>query len=325
MFLQPFSIRTGVFLLAGLIIVPAQAQLFDERANWASRDRQAEAYVSAGVAQGKANELVYGQPSSWPTDYKLSQLIWETRQLPMLSAGVSARFGLVTLNLQGRLGITAGDAVMDDYDWVYTNRDWSHWSHHEDTDVTEAWAWDISLDFELTGSESMELAGVLGYKQELWAWESYGGSYIYSSSGNFRDDSGSFTPGQPVISYEQRFRVPYIGLRFTGETLNWRFGARYLYSNQVDVAAIDHHYLRDLIFEDSFSPGEMSSYEISIEYRLSRQLGLLARYDVQDYAEVRGDTLYRDSNTGAVTGYCTNCAGADNRSELVSVGLSYRF
>ncbi|MDR9436687.1 MAG: omptin family outer membrane protease, partial [Thiohalophilus sp.] len=110
MFSQRFYARAGVCLFAGLIVIPAQAQLFGERASWTSRDRQAEAYLSAGVAQGKANELVYGQPSSWPTDYKLSQLIWETRQLPMLNAGVSARSGQVTLNLQGRIGITAGDA-----------------------------------------------------------------------------------------------------------------------------------------------------------------------------------------------------------------------
>ncbi|MDR9437716.1 MAG: omptin family outer membrane protease, partial [Thiohalophilus sp.] len=66
-------------------------------------------------------------------------------------------------------------------------------------------------------------------------------------------------------------------------------------------------------------------YEISLEYRLSRQLGIVARYDRQDYEEVRGDTVYRDANSGAITGYCTNCAGADNRSELLSIGVSYRF
>lgn len=245
--------------------------------------------------------------------------------MPILSAGVRARSDRVTFNLRGRLGIPAGDAVMDDYDWLDVNRDWTHWSHHEDTAVIETWGWDLSLDFELTGGQSVALAGVLGYKQELWAWESYGGSYIYSSSGNFRDNSGSFTPGQAVISYEQRFKAPYIGLKFTGESPAWRFQARYIYSNQVDVAATDHHYLRDLIFEDSFSPGEMSRYEISLEYRLDRQLRIVARYDRQEYMEVRGDTIYRDANTGAITGYCTNCAGADNRSELVSLGLNYRF
>ncbi|MGM0680188.1 MAG: omptin family outer membrane protease [Pseudomonadota bacterium] len=69
----------------------------------------------------------------------------------------------------------------------------------------------------------------------------------------------------------------------------------------------------------------MSRYEISLEYRLSRQFGIVARYDRQDFEEVRGDTLQQNSNTGAITGYCTNCAGADNRSELLSVGASYRF
>lgn len=324
--LQRGCFQSAALMLAGLVLGSAQARLFDERATWENADRQSEAFLAVGMAEGEANELVYGQPSGgWPEDYKLSQLIWETRRLPMLSAGVSARSGSVTLNLEGRIGITDGDAVMDDYDWFYVDRDWSHWSHHEDTDVTDAWAWDISLDIELTGNEVARLAGVLGYRQELWAWESYGGSYIYSSSGNFRDQSGSFTPGQPSISYEQQFKMPYIGLKVTGGTTDWRFHARYIYSNQVGVSAIDHHYLRDLIFEDSFSTGEMSAYEIGIEYHLGRQLGVVARYDVQDYKEVRGDTIYRDSNTGNITGYCVNCAGADNHSELWSLGLNYRF
>ncbi|MFO8025805.1 omptin family outer membrane protease, partial [Thiohalophilus sp.] len=123
--------------------MPARAQWFDERAGWASHDRQSEAWLAVGVAQGKANELVYGQPSRWPRDYRLSQLIWETRQLPILSAGVRARSDRVTFNLRGRLGIPAGDAVMDDYDWLDVNRDWTHWSHHEDTAVIETWGWDL--------------------------------------------------------------------------------------------------------------------------------------------------------------------------------------
>jgi len=40
--------------------------------------------------------------------------------------GISARRGEITLNLEGRVGLTEGEAVMDDYDWTYVSQDWSH-------------------------------------------------------------------------------------------------------------------------------------------------------------------------------------------------------
>lgn len=320
------SFQVLCILLGISVIAPIHARDFANQASWDSRDKQASVFVAVGQAEGEANELVYCQPySGCPVDYKLSQLIWKTHELPMLITGLSSRTGRVTFNLEGRINLTEGSAVMDDYDWVYVNTDWSHWSHHEDTDVTSAWAWEVNFDIRLSGTDTNNIAGILGYRQELWAWESRGGSYIYSSTGNFRDVSGTFAPGLPVITYKQKFKMPYVGLKLVAGTNSLIFQARYIYSNQVDVSATDHHILRDLIFEDDFGKGEMSAYEVALEYRIGKQLGLLASYEVQDYKEVRGDTYYRDASTGNLVGYCTNCSGADNHSETWSLGLRYTF
>ena len=93
----------------------------------------------------------------------------------------------------------------------------------------------------------------------------------------------------------------------------------------VDVSALDHHHLRDLTFEDNFGDGEMTAYDVSLTYQLAEGLGLLAKFDAQDYKEVRGDTTYTVSSTGASAGSCVNCAGADNSNSTWSLGLSYDY
>jgi hypothetical protein len=67
----------------------------------------------------------------------------------------------------------------------------------------------------------------------------------------------------------------------------------------------------------------MSAYKIGVAYKFYSQLEGFIRYDAREYEELRGNTLYRDSNTGAIIGYCENCAGADNSSSAWSIGISY--
>ena len=188
--------------------------------SWQSTDKSSSLYLTAGQATGEANELVYCQPvSGCSVDYKLSHLIWEIKDVTMLVAGFSRTINDLTLNIEGKFGVTEGNGTMDDYDWMYTNAAWSDWSHHDDTSVAEAMIWDINFDFRFYASNNTNLAMVLGYKSEIWAWESRGGSYIYSDT-SYRDSTGSFTPGELGISYEQNFSMPYVGLKFNANLVN---------------------------------------------------------------------------------------------------------
>ena len=326
------NITTFICLLTISFICaePAIAQLFSHKnKSWQTSNRRSSMHISVGQAFGEANELVYCQPvSGCPVNHKLSQLIWETEQLTMFTAGFRREVGDVRLNLEVKLPIEEGEGLMDDYDWLYTNRsDWSHWSNHPDTTVADATTWDMSLDFKFLSSSSTDLDIVLGYKHETWAWESRGGSYIYSDTGSsgFRDQSGTFTPVQLVISYEQKFKFPYLGIKLNHNSINWNFHARYTYSIMVNVSAIDHHHLRNLTFVDTFGDGEMNAYEVGLTFKFNRNLGLIATYNHQEYKEVRGETTTLVSSTGAISGYCVDCAGADNTNSLWSFGVSYEY
>ena len=192
-------------ILLGSLFQVVKAASFD------ARNDKNTAYISIGQTAVKANELVYGQPPTYPTDYKLSQLIWDVRNVPVLTAGLNLSISKnYTLNVEGKFGLADANGVMDDYDWQYSGRDWSDWSHHQDTALTESSSIDVNLDFNLIGKKKTTLALLLGYKEDIWAWESHGGTFIYSDTdnGGFRDQSGSFTPGLHIISYEQRFSMP---------------------------------------------------------------------------------------------------------------------
>ena len=282
--------------------------------------------IAVGQADVKANELVYCQPASCTKDYKVSQLIWNVSNITMLNAGFGVRMSpSYKLSVNGRFAVTKAIGVMDDYDWTYTNRDWSDWSHHEDTKITEATGFNINLDYKLLGKNRTKLLFRAGYKEDTWAWESRGGTYIYSSTNQFRDSSGTFTPGKLVISYRQQFRAPYLGFKFESLMNKWRIDFEYDYSDQVSIEATDRHYLRNLTFTDSFEKSTMNAYKLGIGYQLAKNFDIHFLYDVQVYDEARGNTVTTNDISGAVTATCSNCAGADNSSNAWSIGTTYTY
>jgi len=315
------------YLLLCVIVVSLLAQSVSAAA-YKQRKNERNIYISIGQTNIKANELVYGQPSSYPADYKLSQLIWESRNVPMLYAGMNIRINrLYKFNFEAKFAAEDHKSIMDDYDWSYVGRDWSDYSNHPDTILTEASGYNLNLDYNLLGKKKNKLSMLIGYKEDRWSWESRGGTYIYStnSTTGYRSSTGSFTAGQKVISYRQHMSTPYIGLRFESNLNKWKFNFQYDYSDWVNIKAVDDHYLRDLLFEDTFAESSMNAYKLGITYQINKDFNLLFNYAVQKYDEARGNTIYKNDDTGVVTGGCTNCAGADNSSVGWSFGTTYAY
>jgi outer membrane protease len=164
-------------------------------------------YIATGNSNVTVNEIVYRQSTS-VKDYKLSHLIWKTQNTPLTTLGVRQRItDFIILNLEGRSLSNQNKSVMDDYDWLYTNTsDWSDWSHHEDTLLSQDDTYDLNITFTLVGNKKGYFSILTGYKKETIAWKSYGGTYVYSSS-SFRDSSGSFVTGSPAIDYKQEYTL----------------------------------------------------------------------------------------------------------------------
>lgn len=282
-------------------------------------------YVATGTANITANEIVYLQTAT-VKDYKLSHLTWKTKNAPVSTFGVRHRLtDLIILNFEARLLDRQNKSVMDDYDWLYTGTsDWSDWSHHEDTSLTQADTYNLNITFTLVGNTKNYFSIITGYKKEVIAWKSYGGTYVYSDS-SFRDSSGSFVSGAPAIDYKQEYTTPYYGLKLGALYGNWIYTLQAITSNSVKLEATDIHHARNLVFKDTFEPGKMNNYKLGIGYLFNDNFSINFIYDLQNYEEARGSTVQSSTVTGNVTGVCVNCAGADNTSTTASIGVSLYF
>lgn len=275
--------------------------------------------MSLGLLNGEANELVYDDA----TGHKASHLIWDTENVLMLGFGGSITpVHWLKLNGDFWVNVTDSSATMDDYDWFVQGADWTHWSHHEDTDVDTITMFDINAEFTVMGSSTSRLFGIVGYKQDNFEWSAYGGSYVYSVNG-FRDTSGSFADGEKGISYEQTYKAPYLGFGFEMDVAPVTFAGRFIYSPAVDLEAVDNHYMRNLEFTDDFETGDLFGLDLALTYQMTPNWKIAGSLHYQSYDEVKGSTTIKDTITGASYYYGGDVAGSDNSSTLIAATVIY--
>lgn len=121
----------------------------------------------------------YLQGAHWPqsNNHKASELTWEIDNLYMIGV----------------------NGVLEVNDWKVPGDEWTDWSHHEDTDVTDGSIIDLNANFAFFRTQNAVLTGMVGYKRDNFGWESRGGDYVYSSGG-FRNSQGSFADGELAVS-----------------------------------------------------------------------------------------------------------------------------
>jgi plasminogen activator len=278
--------------------------------------------VSLGLLNGESREIVYAPEYNW----KVSELIWEIDTVYMLGGEISVRpISWLGLNLEGWFAISEGDGAMDDYDWMVLGlNDWTHWSHHEETDLDKGTMLDFNFEFFPLNKKHFSLSLLAGYKRNNWKWKAYGGDFIYSYYG-FRDTQFSLSDSELGITYEQWFNVPYIGVGMTAQAGPVNFQGRIIGSTMVDAEDEDHHHLRNLVFKEDFEDGDFIGIQFGASYQITPKLGVGLDIDYQNFDEMKGSTTVRDTTTGAVDYYGGDSAGTDNEITLVSLGLTYRF
>jgi plasminogen activator len=275
--------------------------------------------VGTGYLTGESTELVY---VPWSNNHKLSELTWKIDSLYMVGVGGSLTIGdRFAVNFDGWFKASDGEGGMDDYDWMVPGLDWTHWSHHEDTDVTAGSIIDLNAHYSFYHSQNVVFNAIAGLKRDEFGWEARGGDFVYSTNW-FRDTRGSFPDGLPVISYEQTMTSLYAGLGTGLEFNNLQLDARVIYSPFVQGEAVDHHYLRNLVAYDDFEDGEMIAFDISGTYSISNGFALEVAYSYQHYDTMQGDSERRQD--GSIT-LLEDFAGMDHHSSMISASLIYTF
>ena len=110
--------------------------------------------VSSSIFNSMSHETVY-QPAGYPTaSRKISELTWEAKDVNLLGVALRYQSKGIDLYISYKKNISTGDGVMDDLDWIDDDLDWidyanpytrTHWSHHENTDVTNVSILDLLI------------------------------------------------------------------------------------------------------------------------------------------------------------------------------------
>lgn len=295
----------------------------DEAFDDPSYDFKIDTELTAGRLTGTSHELVYDASNG----RKMSELIWTMDDVVVIGGKVAIRPShWWSVEMGGYINATH-EATMDDYDWFYpTTTDWTHWSHHEDTSLERALMIDLSTKLALWRTDFFDLQGIAGYRWDKFDWTGYGGNFIYSTPGNFRDDTGSFTPGEPGISYKQEYSTPYIGLGGQVHAGDFTVNGSVAASWWASMHTVDNHWLRQLEFQDSFDGGAMLKYDVEGRYQFTDSLAFKAGWQHVEFDEMKGPTRISIGPGGPGLAYIPgDAAGADSESDIISAGLVYTF
>lgn len=289
--------------------------------SYASPDNGLRAGASLGVIYLEGNEKVL------VGNYTLSHLIWQSTA-PVLRGSIDADIANgFSISAEGSVA-GFGGSYMEDYDWTKgddTFANWSHRSQHPDTSLDHYFTGAATLGYDLVRDDTARIRAHGGFKYSDAQWTAYGGTYLYSSSGGFRDRPGSIADGVAAATYRQQFPELFLGVDGEEDYGNFRVGGLLRGGVTFLATTTDDHWLRNLRFLDSLymAPTITAGVDMGFALGENAELTLAARYD--HIFEQRGDTDYFNIATGAPTGGVGNAAGGGLRSGEITAGLKGSF
>lgn len=256
-------------------------------------------------------------------DYTLSHLIWESTA-PVLRGSMAIDVGSgFSIRAEGAAA-AYGKSYMEDYDWLKgddTFDNWSHRSQHPDTSLDYYYSGGASLAYELVSDETATVRVHGGFKYTDVQWSARGGSYLYSSTGGFRDIPGSIPDGAAAITYRQQLPEVFVGVDGDEQYGSVRVGGLLRGGMTFLSRATDDHWRTGVRFTDDLylAPTVTAGADVGFALSTNAELTIAARYD--HVFEHRGDTTY----SGAETGTAYDAAAAALRSVTLTTGLQGSF
>jgi outer membrane protease len=322
---MPEACAASLLMLAATTAAAGQSADFwgdqPQAVSHASADDTVRIDASIGAMYLEGNEKVM------MGNYTLSHLIWQSTT-PVLRGSIAADIGAgFSLRAEGSVA-GFGNSYMEDYDWLKgddTFANWSHRSQHPDTNLDHYFTGAAALGYELVKDGTAVVRAHGGFKYTDAQWTAYGGTYLYSSNGGFRDQPGTIANGVAAATYRQQF--PELFLGFDGEEDYGNFRVGGLLRGGVTFLSVstDDHWLRNLRFLDRLymAPTVTAGVDVGFDLGENVELTLAARYD--HIFEQRGDTEYYNIATGAPTGAIGNVAAGALRSGEITAGIKGSF
>lgn len=279
--------------------------------------------AGVGYAWITANEYVYEDGN------RISRLIWES-QVPVVTAALKAElWENVVFSANGKLGFS-GSSHMRDFDWVgpyfrsYAAQDWTHYSTHPSTSLDHYVDIDAALGRRFTLGEGRLLTLQAGFKYTDIKWTANDGPYLYSRNG-FRDSAKLDATGLPAIAYQQRYAGLFLGAETEMRHEAWTLTGQVKGGLTISANDTDHHYFRNLRFEDDIGAVPFLTVGARADYALSTSAGFYLGVELDTYFRGTGDTSTYDNTTGGRLDYYKDGAGMDFQSTSVTAGFRLAF
>lgn len=283
--------------------------------------------VYAGTMTGESRELVI-DPG---TGFVNSELFWKINKAAVIGGTFSYNpRPWMTLKVSGWVPASASN-TMDDYDYLAApSNSWTDWSHHEDTKLDHAWMIDARVAVRVLSLPPMAYAdrggieAIVGFRRFNIAWTAKGGSFVYSSGGNFRNDTGNFAAGQAVIKYEQWMYTPFLGIGGSVGYGRWSLDGSFIGSLWGQGRDRDDHVLRSTLFTEEYSKVKMIGIDTQLNYAINERFSVFGRYEYQKYYETRASSLAYDYGADTYTRSPGDSGGMSHYSMVVSLGVKGR-
>jgi outer membrane protease len=276
--------------------------------------------IHIGKMDGKSNELVFSENGNIVSDLK-----WPICGLLMAGFSIHAEpsdgfhINAIAWTKIHSKTMTSTDADFDEFGSLYS----FSWSP---TTLDHATILDFYTGYDLFEcSETLYggagLRGNLGYTYKQWKWTARGGTLL--TEDGFEEITPD-DPNTPILTYEQHFNIPYIGLTgryFYCSRFFLDFHARY--SPLIYCVDYDEHKLRDILFEDTFSTGTYWGIGINLRSKFWENFQAGISYFFESI-EAHGDIKASYLESGIVDFY-DGGAGVQNYTHLLEFELSYIF
>ena len=162
--------------LAALLYFLSVSTLFPNNTNW-----QWTHSAQMGMQWGLSKEIVYPVSRHSSRNKYLSLLTWDMFQIPTIGISTSAKgirnWGFEIAFDTAIPNVPSG--YMNDYDWFFTDKDWSHWTRHE---TTLRWGFvaDLSVHWRIKETKNFVLHTGIAYHFDSWAWTDDFKENVYS-------------------------------------------------------------------------------------------------------------------------------------------------
>lgn len=277
-----------------------------------------ELTLGFGYADIQASEYVYGDSGE-----RLSYLDW-SGGARVVTLGYAFPVNGWSLSVSGAISVD-GSFDMTDYDWLhedygYSFGEWSDRSSHPDTRLSSYYKIEVEA---LRSVGEIQVGAGVGFTAFKAA--AYGGSYIYSEDGGYRNEVGTNPDGEVGITYSQD--IPYLyaianGSHSLGQgfTLGWsgRLGVSF------NVRDKDIHHNRDLVFRDEMEAAPYFGATVAVSKEMGRG-SLTASIDYDRHWDRKGDVSIYSASTGEFQESASDGAGMGFTAVTVNVGYAVRF